>query len=547
VQKYRISLLVAIAQVVLASGAIIMAVYVQAPLVSIIGLVVSAASAIAYRATSASTKPGFRWIIVAAWAGTALALASPLFARAFTFDDYYGLIAACMTVTVFAASLGETDESLKSRWHALGLAWAFVAAIVWLVTSCVQNRRMEFYGAVLLNVALLLFCRLRFKLRAFGIQTVNTFTLLLVVLPSVDFFLHEHSREDMRTKPQNYYTYEAARKDPTAYARWTRYYWEQWELIAKQIYDPVTNGLPPFRLRPGSRGTFLQSEMIINSRGFRGAEISAEKGNIYRIVALGESTTFGVTLKPEDKPWPDLLELMIRDRLKPARPVEVINAGVPGYNLKDNVSRLARDILPLKPDMIISYHGINGFPMINGALPPPYAKPPPPYRERPLKLLADFEYAVKLASYKKELIGRRPSDHPTTTEPMNSMYARTYRELIDFARTNQIRLVLANFSMAINTNSDSDVIDFYRTSNPMAHDQIKANVVHTFIVGQLAREHPEIVPVDTQPHFDGEHHFFIDIVHLTQPGRQHLAETIFAAIKNILEQDCSAQDPPKPY
>ena len=44
---------------------------------------------------------------------------------------------------------------------------------------------------------------------------------------------------------------------------------------------------------------------------------------------------------------------MIRDQLHAARPVEVINAGTPAWDIKMNVDRLIREILPLKPDMII--------------------------------------------------------------------------------------------------------------------------------------------------------------------------------------------------
>jgi len=45
--------------------------------------------------------------------------------------------------------------------------------------------------------------------------------------------------------------------------------------------------------------------------------------------------------------------------------------------------------------------------------------------------------------------------------------------------------------------------------------------------------------VDTHPHLDGEHHKFIDPVHLTQEGRQQMAETFFAALKPLLVEEFS--------
>lgn len=154
--------------------------------------------------------------------------------------------------------------------------------------------------------------------------------------------------------------------------------------MARSVFVGDPAGILPCRLRPGSHGLLFQSRISVNSDGFRGEEIPKEKGNTYRIVALGESTTFGTTLNAEDKPWPELLAQIILERLNPGRPVEIINAGVPGFTLGHNLHRLPDEILPLKPDMIISYHGINGFHLLDKALPLAHGKPPPLYVQRPL-------------------------------------------------------------------------------------------------------------------------------------------------------------------
>jgi hypothetical protein len=51
-------------------------------------------------------------------------------------------------------------------------------------------------------------------------------------------------------------------------------------------------------------------------------------------------------MNADDKPWPELLEQFIHERLKPKRPVEVINAGIPAFTLPDSLTRLGSDILP---------------------------------------------------------------------------------------------------------------------------------------------------------------------------------------------------------
>jgi lysophospholipase L1-like esterase len=261
------------------------------------------------------------------------------------------------------------------------------------------------------------------------------------------------------------------------------------------------------------------------------------KGDTYRIVALGESTTFGMTMAPEDKPWPELLEQMIRERLKTTRPVEVINAGVPSYSLSDNLPRLPREIRPLRPDMIISYHGCNGFSLINPALPQPNGPPPPQYRPRPLKLLADFEYRSKMILFRHGYTPKLVSQRPSPLNPLETPYAARYRQLIEFSKTNGIRLVLANFSMAVNKNSDTNVIEFYRSAFETIYSQIQANEIHSAIVAELAAQSPDVCLVDTHTHLDGEHQKFIDPIHFTQEGRRQLAENIFAGIREVLEED----------
>ncbi|MGO8677876.1 MAG: hypothetical protein ACLQVX_18660 [Limisphaerales bacterium] len=43
--------------------------------------------------------------------------------------------------------------------------------------------------------------------------------------------------------------------------------------------------------------------------------------------------------------------------------------------------------------------------------------------------------------------------------------------------------------------------------------------------------------MDTHPGLDGLHEKFIELVHFTEEGRQQMAETMFAAIRDILDED----------
>lgn len=80
----------------------------------------------------------------------------------------------------------------------------------------------------------------------------------------------------------------------------------------------------------------------INSRGFRGKEIG--KKEKYRIICLGGSTTFGVG-SGNNETYPHYLQEITG--------CEVINCGIGAATIHNIRNMFEKEILPLKPDMII--------------------------------------------------------------------------------------------------------------------------------------------------------------------------------------------------
>ena len=92
--------------------------------------------------------------------------------------------------------------------------------------------------------------------------------------------------------------------------------------------------------------------------GYRGGEISLPKPEgCFRIVVLGGSTTYGEFINDDRQTFPARLEERLRDIGYPR--VEVINAGVPGYNSWESLSDLQFHALDFEPDLVIPYYGIN--------------------------------------------------------------------------------------------------------------------------------------------------------------------------------------------
>lgn len=413
---------------------------------------------------------------------------------------------------------------------------ALIFALTWLSAAYVYNRRSAFLLGAFTLALLLIWVQVWCHLPVWTTHGTNTLILLLLGLPLVDLFVRPPSRLHTNLAPEKrYYSYEVARRDPAGFARWWRLFGEEFAAMGRQLYIKDPTHRTPFCLRPGGTARLFDSQIVINQQGFRGPEIAQPKPNVYRIVCVGESTTFGCTLAPGEKPWPELLQAKINTRLKPARPVEVINAGVPSFTLQNNLARLDRDVLPLKPDLLICYHGYNGFSLLDESLPSTAVSAPPAYIDRPLRLLAMAEYRARVLLFRRHLAARLETRPPVISNVLETAYGRAYEDLAEIAQTNKLRLAIATHAMAVNEQSDPDVIEFYRAGFPAVYRLITANRIHSDLVHQIAALHPGVGLIRADKNLDGRHEKFIDLVHLTQEGREQLADNIFEAIQDELK------------
>jgi len=114
-----------------------------------------------------------------------------------------------------------------------------------------------------------------------------------------------------------------------------------------------------WRLRPSqtiASRFFEGNEYKINSDGLRGEEIPSASDKI-RIVALGNSCTFGWRMKDEDTYLNRLEKLIDNDSTLPE--VETINAAIPGYSSFQGRRFYVTDICKLNPDIVIIMFGWN--------------------------------------------------------------------------------------------------------------------------------------------------------------------------------------------
>lgn len=129
-------------------------------------------------------------------------------------------------------------------------------------------------------------------------------------------------------------------------------------IIPSRLLTATEDPRLPYRLRQGV-GLMSQGVRVrVNRFGLRGAEIAREpSGDARRILVLGDSVPYGWGLEEADT-FPFLLGEELR-RL--GLDVEVLNAGVPGYNTESAVALLRHTGLSLAPDALVLGVSLNDF------------------------------------------------------------------------------------------------------------------------------------------------------------------------------------------
>jgi len=114
-------------------------------------------------------------------------------------------------------------------------------------------------------------------------------------------------------------------------------------------------------LEPGGESTYNGTVLrippvvhAVNEHGYRGpARPPARTDEVLRIVALGDSFTFGQGVAAEHA-LPSQLETLLQDRRGDGT-VEVLNFGVPGYNLRESTEQYLYFARRWQPDLVVLF------------------------------------------------------------------------------------------------------------------------------------------------------------------------------------------------
>jgi lysophospholipase L1-like esterase len=151
----------------------------------------------------------------------------------------------------------------------------------------------------------------------------------------------------------------------------------QAELTPSQLFLPDANPLRHYTLRRGVRGVFMGAPVEISSAGLRDDEfIPVKPADTFRVLALGDSTLFGWGVDRLET-YSELLEDSLCSearRLPHPLQVEVINAGVPGYNSRQEVETFKAFDPGLNPDVVLIQFDRNDIEIPYGSIEPDYLR-----------------------------------------------------------------------------------------------------------------------------------------------------------------------------
>lgn len=125
--------------------------------------------------------------------------------------------------------------------------------------------------------------------------------------------------------------------------------------VRNHYYDFVPDNVVRFSLNSQN----IKNDYIINYDGLaENTDIQPDKpNNTFRIITLGDSFTFGLHV-PQDQNFSKILERSLNNSCNKYANYEVINFGVPGYDLRFAGDKFIKKGLKYDPDVVFWWVGV---------------------------------------------------------------------------------------------------------------------------------------------------------------------------------------------
>lgn len=186
-----------------------------------------------------------------------------------------------------------------------------------------------------------------------------------------------------------------------------------------------------------------------NSFGFRGPETTREKpAGVFRILCMGGSTTWGFGATENATTYPHRLQQMLSSAY-PDRAIEVVNAGVPGWNSRLSLTFYQKYLDGFGFDLVVVMHGLNDI----------YENGSAVYRRESRAQGPDDMFQQK--SWYRRLLAKSVAYHhiqrrsrkrdlkrhkiPELQEKGRKSFERNLRAIVEYSRKRGARVLLCTF------------------------------------------------------------------------------------------------------
>jgi len=315
---------------------------------------------------------------------------------------------------------------------------------------------------------------------------------------------------------------------------------------------------PPHYLLKGAAGQESETALT-NALGFRGPDFAPVKTpGVFRVVCLGESSTFGYRNR-DDETYPVYLQkLLDRDGIRG----EVINAGFPYYTSGSILSLLRNEILTYSPDLITLYNGYNdtSWPTEIG-------------RMGKIALWVD-SHSITYLLWRRDVMSRfadkverrvygraipqklRDEAFKKNDELVVRRYRANVKSIIELARSRGIAVVL--IKQPVTARNPGYESMSYEEENRRVREKFERGEILSDIETWMLKQHHLTIELDRIAQEEGlpvvdnikivdqDRRRLASWVHLTPEGNQKLAEALVGVIETQMHRDSAAPSTARP-
>lgn len=240
----------------------------------------------------------------------------------------------------------------------------------------------------------------------------------------------------------------------------------------------------------------------------------------YKIVVLGGSTTDGNLFRFMS--WSEILFEKINKKN-----VTILNGGVAGYTSGHELIKLIRDILPMKPGMVIVFDGYNDTCQ---------GKPVHPYSFTYVKEIFDYGASRLEDEYVKQQIADELCEGTSAGKTRFDNWIGNMELIHDIAVSKNIQFYSFLQPMIMSKNRGKREDEIYMSSRQFYEKELYSSESFRNEIRKsgIKENHPYIY--DLSDIFDDHTDVYMDVCHVCEEGNEIIANAIYDVIRNQIKE-----------